>query len=139
MNRTIITIEQIEEDNGKRQFTISGERNGRTHFVETFDIANANPPLSIHFFGKEEVESYDASKSASSISLSKILNDVNQGEKTYGRVVSIEEVNAKFPVSDLLTIRNFERIAVVQFDYSKFKTLAQFQSYFNNLLKDGRY
>lgn len=136
MNRTIITIEQIEEDNGKRQFTISGERNGRTHFVETFEVrSSGNLPLGIHFFGKEEVESYDASKSASVVSLSKILNDINQGEKTYGRVVSIEEVNAKFPVSDLLTIRNFERIAGIRFDYSKFNTLAQFQSYFNSLLR----
>lgn len=134
MNRTIITIEQIEEDNGSRQLSICGKRNGRTHFVETFEVDTA-PSLSVHFFGKEEIESYNASKSAASSSLSKILNDINQGEKTYGRIISLEEVNAKFPVTDLLTIRNFERIAGIRFEYSKFKTLAQFQSYFNSLLR----
>lgn len=53
MNRTIISIEQIEEDNGKRQFNISGERNGRTHFVETFEVrSSGNLPLGIHYLRK---------------------------------------------------------------------------------------
>lgn len=103
MYRTAITIEQIEENNSNHQLTIREERNGRTHFVEIFEVDTSNnPSLGVHFFGKDEVESYDASKRASIISLSKILSDINQGEKTNGRVVSIEEINAKFPVADLL-------------------------------------
>ncbi len=134
MHRTVITIEQIE-NNDNRQITISGKRNGRIHFVETFEVdASNSPSLGVHFFGREEIESYDTSKSASSLSLLKILNDINQGEKTNGRLIDIEEVNMKFPITDLITIRNFERAANVQFDYSKFNTLAQFQNYFSNLL-----
>lgn len=75
-------------------------------------------------------------KSASVVSLSKLLNTIRCGEKTNGRLIDIEEVNMKFPITDLITIRNFERAANVQFDYSKFNTLAQFQNYFSNLLKE---
>ena len=135
MNRTTIAIEQIEEDNGNRHISISGRRNGRIYFTETFDIdASNDPPLEVHLFRKTEVENYDASKSASVVSLLKLLNTITCGEKTNGRLIDIEEVNMKFPITDLITIRNFERAANVQFDYSKFNTLAQFQNYFSNLL-----
>lgn len=74
MNRTTIAIEQIEEDNGNRHISISGRRNGRIYFTETFDIdASNDPPLEVHLFRKTEVENYDASKKCLSCQFVKII------------------------------------------------------------------
>ena len=135
MNRTIISVEQIESDDGSIQINVSGKRNGVMCFVESYYIdAPTDSPLNIYLLEKE-VQTSKISESATMLILTSLLKNIRRSEKRDGRLIGTEEVNTKFPINELINIRAFERIANVQFDYSKFKTLYQFQEYFRNLLR----
>lgn len=134
MHRTEITIEQIEEPDGTRQINVSGVRDGRIYFSESFDVSN-DMPLNIHLFDEKRIENRHPVESLSMECLRKLGDDIQTSIKTNGNWINEEQANVKFPFMEMLCIRNFEKLANLKFDYSKFKTLREFQMYFSGLLK----
>lgn len=136
MTRTTLTIDQTEEPDGTHQIQAKGVRNGRTFFLESFDARN-DKPLNISLIDKMKVESRNPFESATATSLRKLLSDVNISKKTDGRYICERETELRFSFLGMITIRQFEELANITIDYSKFKTLYEFQRYFSGLMKSN--
>lgn len=134
INRTTITIEQVEESDNTRRITVSGNKNGYSFFYESFEARN-DKPLDISIIDSQKVESHNPFDSASRKSLQKLLADINTSRKTDGRYVGTKETDIKFPILGMNVIRNFEKLANVEFDYSKLRTAEEFQRYFRGMMK----
>lgn len=133
MNGTIvnITVEQIDEDN-QTKINVEARRNDRYCFME--DFTTTEKPIGVHLFTEKEISEEQAYKSVSATILTELLERIIGGEKTHSKAPNAIEEEFKFGLTDLITIKKFERIANVRFDYSKFKTLGEFQRYFNRLI-----
>ena len=134
INRTTITIEQVEDSDGTRRITVSGNKNGYSFFYESFE-ATSDKPLDISTVDSQKVENHNPFDSASRKSLQKLLADINTSRKTDGRYIGTKETDIKFPILGMNVIRNFEKLANVKFDYDRFKTVEEFQCYFREMLK----
>lgn len=134
INRTTITIEQVEESDDTRRITVSGNKNGYSFFYESFEARN-DKPLDISTIDSQKVENHNPFNSASRKSLQKLLADINTSQKTDGRYIGTKEADIKFPILGMNVIRNFEKLANVEFDYSKFRTTEEFQRYFRGMMK----
>ena len=126
-----ITVEQIDEDN-QTKINVEARRNDRYCFMEGF--TTTEKPVDVHLFTEKEISEEQAYKSVSATVLTELLERIIGGEKTYSKVPSIIEEEFKFGLTDLLTIKKFERIAGIEFDYSKFKTLSEFQRYIRKII-----
>lgn len=133
MKRTLITIEQMEYDDGSHEINIYGNVDGYAKFVEKFNTSEQTPiKLAI---GQKEIDNYKTADSATPNLLLRIFNLLIRSKKTEGGLISERDNNLKFSMTALFTIRAFEKIAKIKFDYSKFNNLTQFQQYFKSLLK----
>lgn len=135
MTRTTLTIDQTEEPDGTHQIRVTGVRNGYMFFLESFDARN-DKPLNISLIDKMKVESRNPFESATTTSLRKLLSDVNISKKTDGRYICEREADIRFSFLGMNVIRRFEELANIKIDYSKFKTLYEFQRYFGGLMKE---
>lgn len=137
MNRNFITvtIEQIPEE-GECRISVCGERNGRRCFSESFE--SKSEPIGVHLVSKKELGNIDYSQSFSVTCLLKLLEDIIQSKKTHGGMYDENTENIKFSFIELKAIKQFERIAGIEFDYSKFQTLREFQNYFSRLVKGAK-
>lgn len=135
MNGTIvnITVEQIDENN-QTKINVEARRNERYCFIEGF--TTTENPVGVHLFTEKEISEEQAYKSVSATILTELLERIISGEKTSSKAPNAIDEEFKFGLTDLLIIKNFERIANVRFDYSKFKTLGEFQRYFNGLMNN---
>ena len=134
MKRTLITIEQMEYDDDRHEITISGEVDGYLKFFETFDTSKQQP-IKIFEVTRKDIDSYKTNECATPKFLLRIFNLLMKSKKTDGRMIDENESNLKFPFSSQAVIRNFERLAKIKFDYSKFHSLKQFQDYLKNTFK----
>lgn len=134
MDRTIVNVivEQIDEEN-LTKISVRARRNGGCCFIE--DFTTIENPVNVHLFREKEISEEQAYKSVSATVLTELLERIIGGKKTYSKVPNEIEEDIKFGLTDLQTIKNFERIANIRFDYSKFKTLREFQKYFGELMK----
>lgn len=132
MNRAIvnITLEQIDEE-GITKINVEGIRDDRYCFYESF--TTEEKPVDVHLFTDKEISEEQAYKSVSVEVLTRLLEEIIGGEKTFAKKPNEIEEAVRFSL-DLLTIKKSERIANVKFDYSKFKTLREFQMYFREQL-----
>lgn len=88
--------------------------------------------MDVHLFTDKEINEEQAYKSVSVEVLTRLLEEIIGGKKTFAKKPNEIEEAIRFSI-DLLTIKKFERLANVKFDYSKFKTLREFQSYYRKL------
>lgn len=129
MDRAIvhITLEQVEEE-GITKINVETQRNDRYCFYESFTTREK------HLFTDKEISVEQAYKSVSVEVLTRLLEEIIGGKKTFAKKPNeIEEV-IRFSL-DLPVIKAFERTANVEFDYSKFKTLREFHVYYRNFVK----
>lgn len=133
MNRAIvnITLEQIDEE-GVTKINVEARRNDRYCFYESF--TTEEKPVDVHLFTDKEISEEQAYKSVSVEVLTRLLEEIIGGKKIYSKKPNEIEEAIRFGL-DLPVIKAFERIANVEFDYSKFKTLIEFQSYYRRLMK----
>lgn len=131
MDRAIvnITLEQID-DEGVTKINVEARRNDRYCFYESF--TTEEKPVDVHLFTDKEINEEQAYKSVSVEVLTRLLEEIIGGKKTFAKKPNEIEEAIRFSI-DLLTIKKFERLANVKFDYSKFKTLREFQSYYRKL------
>lgn len=125
-----ITLEQVEEE-GITKINVEARRNDRYCFYESF--TTEEKPVDVHLFTDKEISEEQAYKSVSVEVLTRLLEEIIGGKKTFAKKPNEIEEAIRFSL-DLLTIKKFERLSNVKFDYSKFKTLREFQVYYRKLL-----
>lgn len=133
MNRAIvnITLEQVEEE-GITKINVEARRNDRYCFYESF--TTEKKPVDVHLFTDKEINEEQAYKSVSVEVLTRLLEEIIGGKKTFAKKPNEIEEAIRFNL-DLPVIKAFERLVNANFDYSKFKTLREFQSYYRRLMK----
>ena len=125
-----ITLEQVEEE-GITKINVEARRNDRYCFYESF--TTEEKPVDVHLFTDKEISEEQAYKSVSVEVLTRLLEEIIGGKKIYGKKPNEIEEAIRFSL-DLPVIKAFERLANVKFDYTKFKTLREFQVYYRNLM-----
>lgn len=127
---TSITLEQIDEE-GVTKINVEARRNDRYCFYESF--TTEEKPVDVHLFTNKEISEEQAYKSVSVEVLTQLLEEIIGGKKIFAKKPNEIEEAIRFSL-DLPIIKAFERIANIEFDYSKFKTLREFQVYYRNLM-----
>jgi len=96
MKRTLITIEQMEYDDGSHEITIYENVDGYAKFVEKFNTSEQLPiKLPI---GQKEIDSYKTAESATPNLLLSIFL-LMRSKKTDGGLISERENNLKFSMN----------------------------------------
>lgn len=126
---TSITLEQIDEE-GVTKINVEARRNDRYCFCESF--TTEEKPVDVHLFTDKEINEEQAYKSVSVEVLTRLLEEIIGGKKIYGKKPNEIEEAIRFSL-DLPVIKAFERLVNAKFDYNKFKTLIEFQSYYRKL------
>lgn len=136
MDRAIvhITLEQVEEE-GVTKINVEARRNDRYCFYESF--TTTEKPVDVHLFTDKEISVEQAYKSVSVEVLTRLLEEIIGGKRTFAKKPNEIEEAIRFSL-DLPVIKAFERLVNANFDYSKFKTLKEFQRYFKSLLKEDK-
>ena len=131
MDRAIvnITLEQID-DEGVTKINVEARRNDRYCFYESF--TTEEKPVDAHLFTDKEINEEQAYKSVSVEVLTRLLEEIIGGKKTFAKKPNEIEEAIRFSL-DLPVIKAFERLVNAKFDYNKFKTLIEFQSYYRKL------
>lgn len=131
MDRAIvnITLEQID-DEGVTKINVEARRNDRYCFYESF--TTEEKPVDVHLFTDKEINEEQAYKSVSVEVLTRLLEEIIGGKKTFAKKPNEIEEAMRFSL-DLPVIKAFERLVNAKFDYNKFKTLIEFQSYYRKL------
>lgn len=133
MHRTVIIIEQIVNNDESCQMTISGEQDGHNIFSEKLKLESKDDYLNLLPIVNSEIESNTKRFSISIIR--KLLSILIKSIKVDG-VFSLNDKqrNVKFQLIGMNTIRQFERLANIRLDDSKFSTLNEFQSYMKSII-----
>ena len=77
-----------------------------------------------------------AGNSATVSLLRSLIEIIRKSDKTSGHIITEQERNSKFPLTDLITIRKFTQIAGIKIDERKFRNRREFQMYFRELMKE---
>lgn len=123
MDRAIvhITLKQVEEE-GVTKINVEARRDDRYCFYESF--TTEEKPVDVHLFTDKEISEKQAYKSVSVEVLTRLLEEIIGGEKTFAKKPNEIEEAMRFSL-DLPVIKTFERLVNANFDYSKFKTLRE--------------
>lgn len=124
-----ITLEQVEEE-GVTKINVEARRNDRYCFYESF--TTTEKPVDVHLFTDKEISEEQAYKSVSVEVLTRLLEEIIGGKKIYSKKPNEIEEAIRFSL-DLPVIKAFECLVNTKFDYSKFKTLREFQVYYRKL------
>ena len=130
MKETRIIINSTEN----AEIKITAEQNFNPLFSETF--LSVDKPLALHLIDKETISGEDACKSASTTILSNLLGIIQKADKDSSYIFTQKELDLKSEFIDLPRIEQFEEIAGVKFDHSKFHNRREFQSYFKKWLME---
>jgi len=132
MERTIVnvSIEHVADNENVSEIKVSTSRNGLPVFSEEF--RSTEKPLGVHLYPSRDIESYYTERSASLASISALATIISRSVKTSGKVFE-EDNDDLWRVKHI--IREFEKLVNVRFDYSRFKTIREFQQYFKGITK----
>lgn len=133
MNESSITIRWVKNLDGSNDISVSGDINYQTHFREAFLSLDNMPPL--HDITERETSGESAGNSATASLLRSLIEIIRKSDKTSGHIITEQERNSKFPLTDLITIRKFAQIAGIKIDERKFCNRREFQMYFRELMK----
>lgn len=133
MSESSITIRWEKNADGGTDISVSGEKEGQTHFREAFLSLDSLPPL--HDITERETSGESAGKSATIALLTQLIAIIRKSDKTSGQIISEQIQNSKSTLTDLVAIRKFAEIAGIKFDERKFRNRREFRMYVRSLLK----
>lgn len=137
MNESSITIRRVKNPDGSNDISVNGDKNYQTHFREAFLSLDNLPPL--HDITERETSGESAGNSATASLLRSLIEIIRKSDKTSGHIITEQERNSKFPLTDLITIRKFAQIAGIKIDERKFCNRREFQMYFRELMKEYKW
>lgn len=133
MNEQSITIRWVKNPDGSNDISVSGDINYQTHFRESFLSLDMLP--SLYDISETNTSGESAGNSATVALLSSLIGIIRKSDKINGHIITEQERNSKFPLTDLITIRKFAQIAGIKIDERKFRNRREFQMYFRELMK----
>lgn len=136
MNEQSITIRWDKNPDGSTDISVSGDIDGQTHFKEAFLSLDILPPL--HDITEMETSGESAGNSATIALLTQLIAIIRKSNKTSGQIITEQERNSKFPLTDLITIRKFAQIAGIKIDEGKFRNRREFRMYYQELMKEDK-
>ena len=134
MNESSITIRWEKNTDGGTDISVSGEKEGQTLFREAFLALDRLP--SLHDITERETSGESAGKSATIALLNSLIGIIRKSNKMSGCIVTEQERNMKFPLTDLITIRRFAQIVGIEIDERKFRNVREFREYFGKLIRE---
>ena len=133
MTDTKITIVCKEGEDHITDVSLTAERNYTPIFTEAFSTQEL--PLSVHLIEKKDILSENAAKSGAEQILSNLTELIHNSLKMRARVFTQEELDLKSQITDYPILKRFEKIAGIEFDWSKFNNRREFRAYFMKLIK----
>lgn len=133
MSESSITIRWEKNADGGTDISVSGEKEGQTLFREAFLSLDRLP--SLYDITERETSGESAGNSATIALLTQLIEIIRKSDKTSGHIITEQERNSRFPLTDLITIRKFAQIAGIKFDERKFRNRREFRMYVRSLLK----
>ena len=134
MNESSIIIRWEKNADGGTDISVSGAEEGQTLFREAFLSLDRLP--SLHDITKRETSGESAGNSATVALLSSLITPIRNSNKVSGCIVTEQERNMKFPLTDLITIRRFAQIVGIEIDERKFRNVREFREYFGKLIRE---
>lgn len=134
MNESSITIRWEKNADGGIDISVNGAEGGQTLFRETFLSVDRLPM--VHDITERETSGDSAGNSATVAFLSSLIGIIRKSNKMSGCIVTEQERNMKFPLTDLITIRRFAQIVGIEIDERKFRNVREFREYFGRLIKE---
>ncbi len=134
MNESSITIRWEKNADGGTDISVNGAEDGQTLFRETFLSVDRLPM--VHDITERETSGDSAGNSATVALLSSLIGIIRKSNKMSGCIVTEQERNMKFPLTDLITIRRFAQIVGIEIDERKFRNVREFREYFGRLIKE---
>lgn len=128
MTDTKITIVCKEGEDHITDISLTAERNYTPIFTEAFSTQEL--PLSVHLIEKKDILSENAAKSGAEQILSNLTELIHNSLKMRARVFTQEELDLKSQITDYPILKRFEKIAGIEFDWSKFNNRREFREYF---------
>ena len=128
MTDTKITIVCEEGEDHITDISLTAERNYTPIFTEAF--STQEKPLGIHLIEKKDILSENAAKSGAEQILSNLTELIRNSLKMRARVFTQEELDLKSQITDYPILKRFEKIAGIEFDWSKFNNHREFREYF---------
>lgn len=134
MTDTKITIVCKEGEDHITDISLTAERNYTPIFTEAFSTQEL--PLSVHLIEKKDILSENAAKSGAEQILSNLTELIHNSLKMRARVFTQEELDLKSQITDYPILKRFEKIAGIEFDWSKFRNRREFKEYFWKLINE---
>lgn len=128
MTDTKITIVCREGEDHITDISLTAERNYTPIFTEAF--STQEKPVGIHLIEKKDILSENAAKSGAEQILSNLTELIHNSLKMRARVFTQEELDLKSQITDYPILKRFEKIAGIEFDWSKFNNRREFREYF---------
>ncbi len=134
MNVSSITIRWEKNTDGSTEISVSGDRDFQPHFKEAFLSLDILPPL--HDITEMETSGESAGNSATIALLTQLIAIIRKSNKTSGQIITEQERNSKFPLTDLITIRKFAQITGIKIDEGKFRNRREFRMYYQEFMEE---
>ena len=134
MNESSITIRWEKNDDGGTDISVSGAKEGQPLFREAFLTVDRLP--TVHDITERETSGESAGNSATVALLSSLIGIIRKSNKMGGSIVTEQERNMKFPLTDLVHIRRFAQIVGIDIDERKFRNAREFREYFGRLIRE---
>lgn len=134
MNEQSITIRWEKNPDGCTDISVSGAEDGQTLFREAFLSLDRLP--SLHDITERETSGESAGKSATITLLNSLITPIRNSNKINSCIVTEQERNMKFLLTDLITIRRFAQIIGTEIDERKFRNVREFREYFGKLIRE---
>lgn len=134
MNEQSITIRWDKNPDGSTDISVNGAEYGQMLFREAFLSVDRLPM--VHDISETNTSGESAGNSATIALLTQLIEIIRKSGKTSGHIITEQERNSKFPLTDLITIRKFAQIAGITIDERKFRNRREFQMYFRELMKE---
>lgn len=134
MSESSITIRWDKNADGGTDISVSGEKEGQTLFREAFLSLDMLPTL--YDISETKTSGESAGNSATIALLTQLIEIIRKSDKTSGHIITEQERNSRFPLTDLITIRKFAQIAGIKFDERKFRNRREFRMYVRELMKE---
>lgn len=134
MNEQSITIRWDKNPDGSTDISVNGAEYGQMLFREAFLSVDRLPM--VHDITERETSGDSAGNSATVALLSSLIGIIRKSSKMSGCIVTEQERNMKFPLTDLISIRRFAQIVGIEIDERKFRNVREFREYFGKLIRE---
>lgn len=136
MNDSKLTIRWKKNPDGSTEISVCGEVDSYPYFKEAFLSLDILP--SVHSVDERETSGESAGNSATVSLLRSLIEIIRKSNKINGHIITEQERNSKFPLTDLITIRKFTQISGIKIDERKFRNRREFRMYVQSLLKEDQ-